>query len=322
MQQTVPLNLPGKFKTNMIITYWQGKTVPPFGSSISPFLGVTASQQLEAALGGRTIKRAPRWCPVFHPVTNAFLNWQRLHVFGAVPLKWDSQRPKARGLVSVSAVLPDVDGAAKDTGASWQKSYPITAPGGGIFFAGYQCTNMPIDGRVALDIVGPTPDDGAELPPEMITNANEVVTVPLSWPKDAPGTLTISYWQGATPPPAGARIDPFVAAPASRVATATLGGPTWQQTFPVEGTNQETRIYVGVQCTDMPTDGFIAATLSHGDVTIPKMPITQPNLTVAQQFDMPANYKGTLTISYWQGATRPPMGAAIAPYLVIPMNKT
>jgi hypothetical protein len=75
--------------------------------------------------------------------------------------------------------------------------------------------------------------------------------------------------------------------------------------------------YVGLQCTKMPTDGFVAMSLEPGNVTIQKTPITSPNLSLLVPFAMPANYQGQMTIQYWAGPTAPPLGASATPLVEI-----
>jgi len=100
-----------------------------------------------------------------------------------------------------------------DTGATWQSSYPLQAPAGEqLFEAGLQCANMPTDGHVALDIDGPDPEHSQHIPPTAITQRDLLLTAaPPRWPEGFEGSLTISYWQGRTPPPSDAGIKPWVA---------------------------------------------------------------------------------------------------------------
>jgi hypothetical protein len=317
MQLTVKLILPASYKTNMIITYWQGATVPPYLANVAPFLGLP-SGSLAAILQGRPIKRAPRYVPELDPITNEMLGWTRLHVFGSAPYVWETPPKQAKGLVAGSPAFDEVVGAVKDAGATWQRSYPVEAPSGGTFWAGYQCSNMPTDGRVALDIIGPDPAHSVVLPPMSITTPNQMTLVSLQWPPGFQGTMTISYWEGPTQPPPASRIEPIVEYPGDAVAPGTQEPPTWQQSFPITGPDTATQVLVGVQCTKIPTDGFVAMSLEPGNVTIPKSAIHSPDQQLVVPFDMPANYSGNMVISYWRGATPPPMGASIAPVVAIP----
>jgi hypothetical protein len=127
--------------------------------------------------------------------------------------------------------------------------------------------------------------------------------------------MTISYWEGRTPPPPGAGIEPVVEQPCAPELAAKAGpAPTWRQTIPLTGTAEGGMAFVGVRCTNMPTDGFVSFSLAPpGDLGIPKTPITRRDMTLLLSFHMPAHYQGEMTLTYWQGPTMPPPDAAIAP---------
>lgn len=97
--------------------------------------------------------------------------------------------------------------------------------------------------------------------------------------------------------------------------------PTWQKSFPVVAPPEASTLIVGLQCNNMPTDGFVAMTVPGPDaqnsVNIPKTPITSPNMLLASQVTWPANYSTEATVTYWQGATAPQSGASISPVLWI-----
>jgi hypothetical protein len=316
MQLTVTLNLPASYKTNMIITYWQGSTTPPYLANIAPFLGLP-SGALAGLLRANQIKRAPRYVPELDPVTNELMGWKRVHVFGSAPYTWETPPQQKKGLVAGSPPLDEVVGSVKDSGATWQQSYPVEAPSSGAFWAGYQTFNMPTDGQIALDIIGPNAGDSVSLPPTPISEPNQLTLASLQWPPGFQGTMTISYWQGATPPPPGAKIEPVVEIPDDSTALGQ-DEPTWEQTFPITGPESAASVFVGIQCTNMPTDGFVAMSLEPGNANIPKWRISTPNLQMLVPFDMPANYSGQMLIKYWRGATVPPLGASIKPVVAIP----
>jgi hypothetical protein len=318
MSATVALTVPGHYRANLIISYWQGATTPPHLASIAASVVVPADT-VGAQLRGRAIRRAPHYVPVLDNVTHGPTGWRRAHVVGSVPFVWETSRaPKPKKtLIGFARPLPEVAAGVKDGGATWQHSYPITAPSGGTFHAGYQCVGMPTGGRVALDIIGTDPRHGVVLPPTAITQSNQTGLVSVQWPAGREGTMTISYWQGSAAPPPTAKIEPLVLVPETKNPAGLGFVPTWQQTIPVTGPSEAAMVLVGVQWANMPTDGYFAMSLEPGDVNIPKTPFTSSNGSVAQQMPMSANYKGNMVISYWKGATTPPMGASIEPFLSI-----
>lgn len=99
-------------------------------------------------------------------------------------------------------------------------------------------------------------------------------------------------------------------------------GPTWQSSYPVEGPPGGGPIYLGFQCTDMPTDSTVACTAPGPDpqnsVNIPRTPIMNPHMTYMVQVVWPPNFNSTITISWWEGRTPPPPGAGIQPVAAYP----
>jgi hypothetical protein len=40
MQLSVPFDMPADYQGNMLISYWKGKTPPPMGANIEPFVSI------------------------------------------------------------------------------------------------------------------------------------------------------------------------------------------------------------------------------------------------------------------------------------------
>jgi hypothetical protein len=320
MSVTVPVTLPAGYKTKMVITYWQGKTAPPYQAQIAPALNLTDSK-VRAILDGRPSKRAPQYFQMLDNITNEISGWRRFHVIGSTPLSWDTPPPHAKGTVAVPARVSNVPATVRDAGATWQKSYPVQGPrDGGRLFAGFQCIDMPSGGSVAIDMDGPDPQNSIALPPTAITSPNESMLVPLDWPPGFQSTMTISYWAGRTPPPPDARLEPVVEHPQDSLKLASEAGPspTWQQTVPIAGPSEGGMAYVGLRCTDMPADGFVSFSLTPpGNLGIPQTRIATRNMSIMLPFQMPPYYKGAMTLTYWQGPTTPPPDAAITPVLTL-----
>ncbi|MFY0255952.1 hypothetical protein ACDQ55_18580 [Chitinophaga sp. 30R24] len=74
---------------------------------------------------------------------------------------------------------------------------------------------------------------------------------------------------------------------------------------------------VGVQCQNLPTDGFIEFTVPGPDeantVVFPKTPIATPNYAPTVQVRWPASFNSSITFKYYKGKTDPPDGANIFP---------
>ncbi|MDF2627839.1 MAG: hypothetical protein K0R39_1670 [Symbiobacteriaceae bacterium] len=110
----------------------------------------------------------------------------------------------------------------------------------------------------------------------------------------------------------------------ARVTTIEVSAatPTWQQVYPVTGMPDGGTLYIGFQCQNMPTDGFVAFSVPGPDqadsVNIPKTPITSPSMMITVQVTWPTNYATNATLDYWQGATAPPVGASISPVIFVP----
>jgi hypothetical protein len=103
-------------------------------------------------------------------------------------------------------------------------------------------------------------------------------------------------------------------------------GLTWSQTTNITGPATPGQFNVGVQCTNMPTDGLLGfdipppATGGSG-VTFPLAPIPQPNYQGSVKItDWPANATTSITVNYKQGATPPPAGSNIVVTLTTPYS--
>jgi hypothetical protein len=101
-------------------------------------------------------------------------------------------------------------------------------------------------------------------------------------------------------------------------------GPTWEQTSSITGATNGGQISIGVQCVNMPTDGHVGYTVpgrpngSFPTISTGQLPIYTPDASFTQPVNWPANYATGITISYWQGATKPPAGASIAAVVILP----
>jgi hypothetical protein len=42
MQLSVPFDMPADYQGNILISYWKGKTPPPLGANIEPFVSIPA----------------------------------------------------------------------------------------------------------------------------------------------------------------------------------------------------------------------------------------------------------------------------------------
>jgi hypothetical protein len=315
MNVFVPITLPPAFKTNMVINYWQGATAPPYMATIAPLLQLPNSA-VDAILKGRKPLRRPTWSRIHDPVTMQFQGWQKVHTIGSVPLTWDTQPQvlELRGLVSVPRSLPDAIAPAPDRGATSNQSWQVEGPAqAGRIYAGIQCRDMPVGAEVAISMPGPDPANGIELPPTPITAPNQAFLVALEWPANFSTIMSVTYW-GPSPAPGGG-ITPVILQPDGGL-TASEAPPTWQQTIPITGPDQAGLVNVGIQTQDMPTDGFVAFTIPDPDgCQIQKSPISVPNMVIFCSLNWPLGHQTEMTISYWEGATPPPSGASVAPYL-------
>jgi hypothetical protein len=104
----------------------------------------------------------------------------------------------------------------------------------------------------------------------------------------------------------------------------------WKNTIEVDGTRPTVENYstingaeyggvlsLGVQCENLPTDGFIEFFVPGPDeantIRYPKTPITNPNFGPTVQVKWPPDFNSSITFKYYKGKTDPPDGANIIP---------
>jgi hypothetical protein len=94
---------------------------------------------------------------------------------------------------------------------TYTKEQPITGPAeGGILAIGLQCVNMPTDGYISFSVPGPDAANTIVFPKTPILTPNYRPDFEVQWPPDFNSEITYSYYEGATPPPAGAGIEVVV----------------------------------------------------------------------------------------------------------------
>jgi len=111
-------------------------------------------------------------------------------------------------------------------GSVWQQIIPFTGPeeGGGTINVGIQCLNMPTDGFISASMAGPNVQNSFHLPKTQITMPNMNLSVPITLPPGFRTSMVVSYWQGATTPPAMAAVVPTIQVHVSTVE-GILDGP-------------------------------------------------------------------------------------------------
>lgn len=101
-------------------------------------------------------------------------------------------------------------------GPTWTMTEPIEgAPDGGEFNVGLKFKDMPTDGWVSFNVPGY--DAGSTIvmpdPPDQkvrIPRSGTSILLTLNWRRGYRSSISVSYWQGPTPPPKGANITPIV----------------------------------------------------------------------------------------------------------------
>ena len=99
---------------------------------------------------------------------------------------------------------------------------------------------------------------------------------------------------------------------------------TWSYSTNITGPTQPGAFWVGVQCTNMPTDGQIGFSIPGPNPSIPPIisnmgPITNPNMYNSVMINnWPGNSQSSITVDYKQGATAPPKGANVIVTLMVP----
>jgi hypothetical protein len=205
---------------------------------------------------------------------------------------------------------------------TWQQSFPVEGPpDGGTISAGIQCTNIPTDGYVAVTMPGPDQANSLDIPRTPIPNPNWQIFQQLQWPANFSTEMTITYWQGATAPPAGASINPVLMVPVadSVRVDANVECPFWQKTVALTVTAGITA--VGVECRNMPIDAAIAIS-SPGPrqgrgIYIPRTLLGDPNRTFVVPVDWTEGLQTILVVSYWQGVSTPEADAVVTPFLLV-----
>lgn len=102
---------------------------------------------------------------------------------------------------------------------------------------------------------------------------------------------------------------------------ASDGEPIVQQTIPIIGPASGGTLSIGLQCHNMPTDGFIEFSVPGPDkqntIIFPKSRIVTPNYSPSFMVEYPPNFETEMTWTYYQGVTPPPAGASITPFVAI-----
>lgn len=104
----------------------------------------------------------------------------------------------------------------------------------------------------------------------------------------------------------------------------SVDNPTWQQIAPIAGAPAGGTFNIGIQCSNMPTDGYFAFDVPGPDaansIHVPKTPITNPNTGLTIPVTWPPNFSSSISVSYWMGATKPPYGATLQPIIIVPYS--
>ena len=105
----------------------------------------------------------------------------------------------------------------------------------------------------------------------------------------------------------------------------SVNTPSWQTTTNITGSTEGGQLQIGIQCTNMPNDSYVAFSVPGPDaqntINVPKMQISNGNLALSLPVNWPAGFQSSITISYWQGSTNPQVGASIVPTLWIPQTQ-
>jgi hypothetical protein len=95
----------------------------------------------------------------------------------------------------------------------WSISVPVTGtPDGARFCVGFQCNNMPTDGRIVVIVPGPDADDTVNFIGN-ITHPNMGMMWSVVWKPNQQSGINIVWMGGNTAPPQGANIQAVVAYP-------------------------------------------------------------------------------------------------------------
>lgn len=101
--------------------------------------------------------------------------------------------------------------------------------------------------------------------------------------------------------------------------SATGEKPTFVGRVPIQGPDVPATLHIGLQCIKMPTDGYIAMDVPGPDpqnsIYYPKSRILQSNMTIMFKVHYPAGFKTEMTYYYFEGATKPPPGSSLTPFI-------
>lgn len=109
-----------------------------------------------------------------------------------------------KNTTEVDATVPTIQGVASIIGPS----------AGGVLSIGLQCDKLPTDGYIEFSVPGPDADNTIIFPKTKIVASNYAPTFQVTYPSVPGGFVTQmnwTYYQGATPAPAGSNVIPFVA---------------------------------------------------------------------------------------------------------------
>jgi len=100
--------------------------------------------------------------------------------------------------------------------------------------------------------------------------------------------------------------------------------PTQQFVIPVTWPNVTETGYLGVDCSNMPTDSFVSFSAPGPDaansIIVENYPIASDNFLLSLPVEWPPNYESELIISWKVGSTPAPSGSKISAILAFPLS--
>jgi hypothetical protein len=103
---------------------------------------------------------------------------------------------------------------------TWQYTIPITGPEvATTVFVGVKMENIPVGSIFSFNVPGPDAQNTIIVNNQAVMNPNERFSVAVAWPANFATTMTISFTQGAVPPPPGSSITPFLAIESSSLVS-------------------------------------------------------------------------------------------------------
>lgn len=114
-----------------------------------------------------------------------------------------ASHPQMSGLQLVGAATPGYT-------LSWNQSLSPGNDDGGTVYVGVQLQNIPIDGTISFSVPGPDQADTLVIQNMRVPDPNAYVVWKVTYPANYVTNMALTYVQGATPPPGGANILPFV----------------------------------------------------------------------------------------------------------------